>query len=240
MQGRPPIQRTPDSPIYTTQQIRDEIEFLRAALIPNSLSLSPSPSSSLSPSSTTTTTTSSISPSPSPLSLSPTLSSFASRVLFCHNDLQEGNLIYDTKCDLLHAIDFEYGSYNFIGFDLADHMTETYIDNHRNIVDRSLSPSLSFITTFCREYLKKYSELTQVSTSDNGTSCSKITEEEVKSLVKVVRWFMLSVHLQWVIWAVIQDNATKIDFGYMDYACQRLEEYYRMKEELLKEEAERK
>lgn len=51
-----------------------------------------------------------------------------SPVVFAHNDLQEGNILirpeYETPDDKLALIDFEYCSYNYRGFDLANHFCE--------------------------------------------------------------------------------------------------------------------
>lgn len=47
-------------------------------------------------------------------------------VVFCHNDLQEGNILMrlnSEKTELV-IIDFEYCSYNYRGFDIANHFME--------------------------------------------------------------------------------------------------------------------
>ena len=57
----------------------------------------------------------------------------ASPVKFCHNDCQEGNILrHDTGTDgqppRLTLIDYEYCSYNYRGFDLANHFCEWMYD----------------------------------------------------------------------------------------------------------------
>jgi thiamine kinase-like enzyme len=51
-----------------------------------------------------------------------------SPVVFSHNDLQEGNILirpeFECENDKLVLIDFEYCSYNYRGFDLANHFCE--------------------------------------------------------------------------------------------------------------------
>lgn len=51
-----------------------------------------------------------------------------SPVVFAHNDLQEGNILirpeFESVEDKLALIDFEYCSYNYRGFDLANHFCE--------------------------------------------------------------------------------------------------------------------
>jgi len=51
-------------------------------------------------------------------------------VTFCHNDLQEGNILLRQnmgKFELV-LIDFEYCSYNYRGFDIANHFMEWKYD----------------------------------------------------------------------------------------------------------------
>lgn len=47
-------------------------------------------------------------------------------VVFCHNDMQEGNILLrqGTQKPELVLIDFEYCSYNYRGFDIANHFIE--------------------------------------------------------------------------------------------------------------------
>lgn len=50
-------------------------------------------------------------------------SRFNSPVVFCHNDLQCGNIIYQQP-DRVKFIDYEYGAPNYRGFDLGNHFNE--------------------------------------------------------------------------------------------------------------------
>ncbi|KAL8480245.1 hypothetical protein ACS0TY_026972 [Phlomoides rotata] len=49
---------------------------------------------------------------------------FNAPVVFCHNDLLSGNLMLNDNEDKLYFIDFEYGSYNYRGFDIGNHFNE--------------------------------------------------------------------------------------------------------------------
>jgi choline/ethanolamine kinase len=64
-------------------------------------------------------------------------------VVFCHNDMQEGNILMrqnTTKTELV-VIDFEYCSYNYRGFDVANHFMEWQYDytapNYPYFVERT-------------------------------------------------------------------------------------------------------
>ena len=53
--------------------------------------------------------------------------------MFGHNDLQEGNILIERRpqdgaISRLTFIDFEYCSYNYRGFDLANHFVEWIYD----------------------------------------------------------------------------------------------------------------
>jgi choline/ethanolamine kinase len=56
--------------------------------------------------------------------------------MFCHNDLQEGNILLRLDAEEsqlrsqpeLVVIDFEFCSYNYRGFDFANHMCEWLFD----------------------------------------------------------------------------------------------------------------
>lgn len=68
-----------------------------------------------------------------------------SPVVFAHNDLQEGNILirpeYETPDDKLALIDFEYCSYNYRGFDLANHFCEwSYNYNVENYPNFKFTP----------------------------------------------------------------------------------------------------
>lgn len=51
-------------------------------------------------------------------------------VIFCHNDMQEGNILLreNMRKPELVVIDFEYCSYNYRGFDIANHFAEWQYD----------------------------------------------------------------------------------------------------------------
>lgn len=55
-----------------------------------------------------------------------------SPVVFCHNDLQEGNILLkeneSSGCHSLCLIDYEYCAYNYRGFDIANHFIEWTYD----------------------------------------------------------------------------------------------------------------
>ncbi|XP_037702144.1 choline/ethanolamine kinase isoform X2 [Choloepus didactylus] len=54
-----------------------------------------------------------------------------SPVVFCHNDIQEGNILLLSEAgsaDSLMLVDFEYSGYNYRGFDIGNHFCEWVYD----------------------------------------------------------------------------------------------------------------
>lgn len=76
---------------------------------------------------------------------------FPVEISFCHNDLLCGNIIYDESLDDVNFIDYEYGSYNYSLFDIANHFCEwagfetkwEYFPNECQMFD------------WCKEYLNE-------------------------------------------------------------------------------------
>ncbi|KAM5335157.1 choline/ethanolamine kinase isoform 1-T1 [Glossophaga mutica] len=59
------------------------------------------------------------------------LDSTPSPVVFCHNDIQEGNILLLSEpesADSIMLVDFEYSSYNYRGFDIGNHFCEWVYD----------------------------------------------------------------------------------------------------------------
>lgn len=52
------------------------------------------------------------------------LVSLGSPIVFSHNDLLLGNVIYNEELNRVSFIDFEYAAHNFQAFDIGNHFTE--------------------------------------------------------------------------------------------------------------------
>ena len=89
------------------------------------------------------------------------LEQLKSPVVFCHNDLQEGNILIREKAasreEKLVIIDFEYCSYNYRGFDVANHFCESVYDytndkSPKFFVNEANMPSIQQkVTSFIRD-----------------------------------------------------------------------------------------
>ena len=126
----------------------------------------------------------------------------------------------------LHMIDFEYSSYNPRGFDLGNHACEHYIDYSHSAwpgfaIKPQHFPSDLHLTRLLQVYLTHYRHLTK--------DPAPVTAADVSSALEETLWFTLASHFKWAMWAVVQAKRSEIHFGYMEYAVQRMQQYYEWK-----------
>ncbi len=149
-----------------------------------------------------------------------------SPVVHCHNDLLLGNIVRDGKKGKVTFIDHEYGAPNFQAFDLGNHFTEWGgVDGEIDYA--RYYPSEAVQKEWLRRYLVAYYK------EGGEEEGREPTEEEVQSLYVDTNRFSLCANLKWGIWATVQAKNSNIDFDFLDYARQRLGEYFRRKEQFL-------
>jgi ethanolamine kinase len=148
------------------------------------------------------------------------LSTLNSPLVFCHNDLLSANIIFNqgksTVTSFIEGsvrfIDYEYGNYNFRGFDIGNHFCEFAGFD----CDYSKYPSKEFQLKWLKEYAKNY------------------TDDQLGKLYIEVDTFSMAAHFFWGVWALIQAQFSDIQFDYMSYAVLRMNEYTKKKNALLK------
>ncbi|KAG5539279.1 hypothetical protein RHGRI_019741 [Rhododendron griersonianum] len=59
------------------------------------------------------------------------------------------------------------------------------------------------------------------------------SDAEIEKLIQDVEKYALASHLLWGLWGIISEHVNEIDFDYMEYARQRLQQYWLRKPELL-------
>ncbi|XP_062512595.1 choline/ethanolamine kinase-like isoform X2 [Corticium candelabrum] len=157
----------------------------------------------------------------------------SSPVVFCHNDLQEGNILLIDEADTqrLQLIDFEYCSYNYRGFDIANHFCEwsldyTVSDPPYFALEPSDFPSQAQQLHFIHTYLDEISKHRSI-----GDRC-----REEQAVLKEVEQFVPLSHFVWAVWGLYQARSSDIEFDYKEYAVQRLSAYKTTKERLLEKQ----
>lgn len=129
------------------------------------------------------------------------LEALGSPVVFAHNDLLLGNVIYTESSKTVTFIDYEYADYNFQAFDIGNHFNEfAGVDS----VDYTRYPKRDFQLKWLRVYLQTYLQRSQIS------------DVEVETLYVQVNQFALASHFFWVIWCLIQAEHSTIDFNYVE------------------------
>ncbi|EMS67822.1 putative ethanolamine kinase A [Triticum urartu] len=144
-------------------------------------------------------------------------------VVFAHNDLLSGNLMLNDLEEKLYFIDFEYGSYSYRGFDIANHFNE-YAGFE---CDYNLYPDKDVQYHFFRNYLSdRPSELknrlfASICEKRNVGYLAfvqyKVQEQDLDDLYTETNTFRLASHLYWALWALIQARVSPIDFDYLGY-----------------------
>ncbi|KAG1330071.1 Choline/ethanolamine kinase [Cocos nucifera] len=137
------------------------------------------------------------------------------RIGFCHNDLQYGNIMIDEETPQVTIIDYDYASFNPIAYDLANHFCEMAADYHTetpHILDFNKYPDHDERERFVQTYL---------SSSDETPN-----QVEVDNLLQLIDEYALASHLVWGLWGIISEHSNDIDFDYMEYARQRLRQYW--------------
>ncbi|KAG5884736.1 hypothetical protein JTB14_037765 [Gonioctena quinquepunctata] len=150
-----------------------------------------------------------------------------SPVVFCHNDMQEGNILIHRDADKenneepeLVIIDFEYCSYNYRSFDIANHFAEWVYDY--------TEPNHPFFKEDWSKYPTEKERLAFIKTYLHETG----SRENPKKVLREVEVFSLASHFFWAVWAFINAETSNIPFGYWEYACARLKTYYKLKQKL--------
>lgn len=149
------------------------------------------------------------------------LSSLGSPVVLCHNDLLCKNIIYNEKQGDVQFIDYEYSGYNYQAYDIGNHFNEFAGVNE---VDYALYPDKELQKQWLRSYLEAFKECKGFVTG--------VTDKDVEVLYVQVNQFALASHFFWGMWALIQAKYSTIDFDFLGYAIVRLNQYFKMKQEV--------
>jgi len=143
-----------------------------------------------------------------------------SPIVFCHNDVHEGNILIDqdkidagsSMTESLRLIDFEYSAYGFRGFDFANHFNEWTMDYsnpnwpHYHF-NQSDFPSNDQQRRFISAYLEQQGQL---------------SEDSIVQIQEEVMEFAMVGHVYWSLWSEIQAKVSDIKFGYVEYANDRM------------------
>ena len=154
-----------------------------------------------------------------------------SLVLFSHNDLLLGNIIYNKDSDKeIKFIDYEYSCINYQAYDIANHFNEfAGVDSP----DYSLFPTKEYQLQWLTIYLKHFYEMVNQFYKDDENKHLIFSEERLNQFYEEVKNFTLASHLMWAIWSLVQAQVSKLDFDFVAYANIRFDQYFSRKKSLI-------
>ena len=171
------------------------------------------------------------------------MSTVNSPIVFSHNDLQGGNILLrhdlgdkDDNMDAkLVVIDYEFCSYNYRAFDIANHFHEWMFDYtnksypyYHSAKDRfptkETRVTISYLhyLNFCPkiryffqlEFIKNYMDESLAGSPKALSMTNENRLQLAEALQKEVEAFFIVPNLLWAMWAMAQSVSTKITFGY--------------------------
>lgn len=135
----------------------------------------------------------------------------------------------------LMIIDFEYCSYNYRGFDLANHFLEWTFDYSNKDYPFFFHNKQQFPDSVQKKaFLDTYLKTSHLIRGQVDVPVDEIVEKAERDLLeREIDFFKRASHLFWSLWAIVYCDQ-EIEFGYWEYADCRLKEYYEAKETYLK------
>jgi len=167
-----------------------------------------------------------------------------SPIVFCHNDFQEGNILLKKSDPNLESadfgvIDYEYASYNYRAFDIANHFCEWTFDYHSHnkhpyfAWNQEFYPSEEQQHLFAKSYLDEIAQNRSYNDEFPGNAPVFVLSDGVETLTDEVKAFVPVSHFFWGVWAILLAETSPVQFGFSEYAQCRLELYYHLRGDLL-------
>lgn len=128
------------------------------------------------------------------------LSKTNSPLVFAHNDLLLGNVIYNKDEGTISFIDYEYAAYSYQAYDIANHFNE-FVGLTIEDIDYKKYPCKEFQLNWLKVYLSEYMN-------------SDPTDEQIEKVYAEVHQLALLSHFLWGIWSLVQFEHSDIDFDF--------------------------
>lgn len=166
-----------------------------------------------------------------------------SPIVFCHNDVHEGNLIYvndeiDPDDFDIRLIDFDYSSYNYRGFDIGNHFSEHLHEYSEDFPDGVICTQENYPTreeqeNFARSYLDTIQRMrVKVLTGEKDPlkyNCD-YDAGSVDELLNEANRLALAANFYWAVWSIIQEKVSKISMNYLKHTEDRIVTYRLLKD----------
>lgn len=115
----------------------------------------------------------------------------------------------------LVVIDYEFCSYNYRAFDIANHFQEWMYDYTNKSYPYYYIAKDKFPSKETRlDFLKTYLDETLVGSSRALSITHESRQQQAEALQREVEAFFIVPNLLWALWSMAQSVSTKITFGY--------------------------
>jgi len=169
-------------------------------------------------------------------------------IVFSHNDLHAQNILLLDQSQRLVLIDYEYASYNYRGYDIANFFNEACIDYTNEeypyyTLDTNKYPCDADLIDFIKYYLffSKFNGRIadeQAALDDEAYLKRTVQElgdleafnQEIEEIYKEVRVCAMLSHYYWVLWSVVMSKNPEVNFDYIEYAKRRYDVYQQLKQ----------
>ncbi|GBG31906.1 Choline/ethanolamine kinase [Hondaea fermentalgiana] len=152
-------------------------------------------------------------------------------IVLCHRDLQSGNVMIDRDeagaLKRAYLIDFEYSGKDFCGFDFGNTFNEMSINNFSSrypgfCLDVDMYPTRDQQHFFFDHYLRHIPDPKTLFAPD----CVPTSRDAmIDKLCEFAYLGSLASHMQWTLWGIAQADSSSIDFGHLEYATARFDQY---------------
>ena len=168
--------------------------------------------------------------------------------VFCHNDLLCNNILVLSKNSDIQLIDFEYGNYNFRGFDIGNLFAESTFDYTVPTppyykVNEELYPLNEDLIDFIKYYLVFNNDIISCKEDEEkileDEEIFRIYEEKlaqqidyrssIDKLVQEIKIGSLFSYYYWCVWGIIMSKNPDIDFDYVLFAEDKYKAYLKLK-----------
>ena len=131
--------------------------------------------------------------------------------VFCHNDINSGNVLVPAEGGQVHFIDWEYAGANPAGFDIGNHWCEYAGFDFEHGLHHF--PDHTSATMFLKAYV--------------AARCPEVLQGLDEELfweegVRLCNGYALASHLLWGTWSMVQGAFSTVDFDFVQYGLQRL------------------
>ncbi len=137
-----------------------------------------------------------------------------SAVVFCHNDLQVGNIL---KTADLMLIDYEFAGYTNRGFDIGNHFIERMFNNHCAVYpyfsyDFGRYPTRDEQVDFVSAYIARFESNLAKSKLKTHTGMANLSVDAIVDEANV--FALIALHCA-AVWSLIQAAESTLEFGWL-------------------------